>query len=240
MGGQGGDVLMFLIYTRVSTEEQAQDNRTSLEQQERICRGIAQARGLAEFDIEVYRDKGVSGSTPLCQRPSGKDLLDSIRPADIVVATKLDRLFRSAVDALQVAEIFKEKGAHLILPEFGLEPVTGNGAAKLFFTILSGVAEFERDMIRERMVTGKKGKKGRGGHAGGEAPYGYKIVGQGRDSVLVKDEAEQQVVALVKKLLRQGAEIKHIRQEILAAGFKTRTGKEFQRTQVLRIVEKAA
>ena len=55
---------MFLIYTRVSTLEQAEDNRTSLGEQERICRGIAMAKGVDKLDIAVYSDPGARNCSP--------------------------------------------------------------------------------------------------------------------------------------------------------------------------------
>lgn len=230
---------MFLIYTRVSTLEQAEDNRTSLGEQERICRGIAMAKGVDKLDIAVYSDPGESGSTPLKFRKDGKKLLADMKPGDFVCAAKLDRMFRSAVDALRTVEDFKEAGVNLILPELGLEPVTNNGTGKLFFGILSLVADFERSTINDRMRSGKIAKAARGGHTGGEAAYGLRIIGHGRDSRIEINEDEQKVIELVTRLRKRGESLSKIQRRLVKDDLKTRSGRDFQIVQIGRIVDHA-
>ncbi len=98
---------MLLGYVRVSTAEQAADDRSSLENQEKIIRGFAMAKGFSQFDTSVYSDPGVSASIPLRQRPAGKELLETAKAGDTIIASKLDRMFRSASDALSMLEVFK-------------------------------------------------------------------------------------------------------------------------------------
>lgn len=231
---------MFLIYTRVSTLEQAEDNRTSLSEQERVARGVAMARGVGPMDIAVYSDPGESGSTPLKFRKDGKKLIGDMKRGDVVCASKLDRMFRSAVDALKTVEEFKEAGVSLILPELGLEPVTDNGAGKLFFGILSLVADFERTTINERMRTGKLAKAKKGGHTGGEAPYGLRIIGHGRDARIEVNKDEQEIVDLVLRYRKRGESLSKIARRLMLNDMKTRTGKDFQIVQVKRIIDHAA
>jgi len=69
---------------------------------------------------------------------------------DVVITPKLDRMFRSALNALAVLGQLKERGVSLHMIDLGGD-VTGNGISKLVFTILSAVAEAERDRIRERI-----------------------------------------------------------------------------------------
>ena len=92
----------------------------------------------------------VSGSLPLAERPQGKLLLASLKPGDVVVTAKLDRMFRSALNALDVLAQLKAAGVSLHMIDLGGD-VTGNGVSKLVFTILSAVAEAERDRIREQI-----------------------------------------------------------------------------------------
>jgi DNA invertase Pin-like site-specific DNA recombinase len=230
---------MFLIYTRVSTLEQAEDNRTSLQEQERVCRGVAMARGFSGMDIVCYSDPGQSGAAPLKFRPDGKKLVNDMQSGDFVCAAKLDRMFRSAGDALQMIETFREADVRLILPEMGLDPVTDNGPGKLFFGILSLVADFERTTINDRMRSGKAAKKAKGGHTGGEAAYGLRIIGHGRDSKIEVDEREQEIVALITRLRKRGESTRRIQFRLNKDGFKTRTGKEFQHIQIKRIIDRA-
>ena len=61
----------------------------------------------------------MSGSKPLGERAQGKRLLKALRPDDVVIASKLDRIFRSALDALQTVEDFKGRGVSLHLLDLG-------------------------------------------------------------------------------------------------------------------------
>jgi DNA invertase Pin-like site-specific DNA recombinase len=72
------------------------------------------------------------------------------------------------------------------------------------FTLLAAVAEMERDRIRERMMDGRAGKLAKGGHGGGEAPYGWRIVGTGREAMREMNAAEQAVITKAKGLHMAG------------------------------------
>jgi putative DNA-invertase from lambdoid prophage Rac len=97
----------------------------------------------------VSSERGVSGSKPLADRPEGAALLSALQPGDTVITPKLDRMFRSASDALANLDAMKRKCISLHMIDLGGD-VTCNGIAKLVFTILSAVAEAERDRIKER------------------------------------------------------------------------------------------
>lgn len=228
---------MIFAYTRVSTAEQAADGSTSLAEQERKCRAIAQLRGADPTEVIVYSDPGVSGSIPLGDRPGGAKLITDTVEGDIVVAAKLDRMFRSASDALVTAETFKKRGIHLILIDQGSDPVTSNGVGKLFFSLLAAVAEFERERITERMTEGRKAKKIRAGHTGGKyATYGYRIEGHRRESRFVEDPHEQSVISRVKRMAQSGLGPQQIVLALRDDGIFSRTGRIFQTVQIQRIL----
>ena len=88
-------------------------------------------RGIDKFGLQIYVDAGVSGGMPFARRPAGADLLAAARKGDIVIASKLDRMFRNSLDALATAERFKEQGIHLVLFDLGQDPLTSDGMAKL-------------------------------------------------------------------------------------------------------------
>src|SRR5215471_18792907 len=134
-------------YVRVSTDRQADDGE-SLGTQQRIIEGYAMMNALTLNSIFVER--GISGSKPLGDRPEGAQLLAALNAGDAVITAKLDRMFRSALNALDVLGRLKERGVALHIIDLGGD-VTGNGISKLVFTILSAVAEAERDRIRERI-----------------------------------------------------------------------------------------
>jgi putative DNA-invertase from lambdoid prophage Rac len=188
-------------YSRVSTAEQA-DEGVSLAAQAQQIAGYCLMKGyeLAEHFVE----RGVSGSTPLADRPEGKRLLATIGKGDIVVSAKLDRAFRSAADALAVLEEFKDQGVGLHLIDLGGD-VAGNGISKMVFTILAAVAEGERDRIRERIRDAKRHLTSQGVFSGGIRPFGYDIVPDGDLRRLVPNPVEMSVIERMRSMRRDGA-----------------------------------
>jgi DNA invertase Pin-like site-specific DNA recombinase len=223
---------MYYIYARVSTAEQAAEGATSIDEQVRIGSAIATSRGADKFDIATFIDPGVSGSLPLAARPQGGELLAQLNKGDTLIATKLDRVFRNTLDAISTAKEFQEKGINLILVQFGPEPVCGNSHAKMFFGMLALVAEYERDMINERTQAGRAAKTKLNGHLGGQAPYGMRVVGAGRQAQLEPNPAEQEVIAFAASLRAQGMSDFHTARQLNKRGFKTRKGGVFFSTAV--------
>ena len=229
---------MFLIYGRTSTVEQAEEGAVSIPEQLRKSKALAQLRGVAGKDCIVFVDKGISGSTPLAFRPQGKEMLEGAQRGDTICSSKMDRLFRSAIDALQTADELKQRGVDLILIDVSADPVTGNGTGKLFFSILAVMAEFERDRIRERTEEGRRGKRARRGFMGGGVPIGFKVQGKGRDAQLEEDEREQAAIAWAKQAAEDGHKPSRIAR-YLSMYHPTRSGRKWQMVQVQRILARA-
>ena len=82
-------------------------------------------------------------------------MLGVVRLSDVVVAAKMDRMFRSAADALHVIEDFKKRRISLWLLDLGND-CSGNGISELIVTILAAVAQFERGLISERIKDAKR------------------------------------------------------------------------------------
>jgi putative DNA-invertase from lambdoid prophage Rac len=198
-------------YVRVSTERQV-DEGVSLGAQERALRGYALQHGLA-LD-RVFVEQGVSGSTPIGERPAGAKLLAALRPGDAVLTPKLDRMFRSALDALRVLDQLRARQVRLHLLDLGGD-VTGDGISKLVFTILSAVAEAERDRTRERIGEVKRDQRGRGRFLGGKRPVGYRV---GPDGELVADAREQAALAQARELRAAGWSLRQISTALAGRG----------------------
>jgi putative DNA-invertase from lambdoid prophage Rac len=179
-------------YTRVSLNIQV-DNGESLGVQERQISGYAQMNGW-EVD-NTFIEKGVSGSIPLGERPEGRELINILESGDVVISSKLDRMFRSALDALQVVALLKDKGVSLHLIDLGGS--VSNGHSKMFLTIAASFAEAERDRIRERILDVKKDQKERNRFLGGKIPFGYEVSEEG---FLVEKEEEQQAIQVIQEL----------------------------------------
>jgi len=193
-------------YCRVSTAQQAEGE--SLAAQERKLRGWAM---MNDHDIaEVFVEEGVSGSLPVRSRPQGTILFNKLVKGDIIVAVKLDRMFRSALDALQTVEELKNKGVSLILLDIG---EVSNGLAKVFLTIAAAFGEVERDMIRERVGAMKKDQKERGRYLGGIVPFGYT---KGSEGALEPVEEEQVIITAMKALRASNKPLRTIQAHVLA------------------------
>lgn len=199
-------------YCRVSTDRQA-DKGESLSLQRRIVEGYAMIHGtVVDF---VFVECGVSGSKSLAHRPEGAKLLDILKPGDVVITPKLDRMFRSVTDALNVCERLKVGGVSLHMIDLGGD-VTGNSVSKLVFTILSAVAEAERDRICERIRDVKAVQKARRRYLGGTVPFGWRLSGDGG---LVTCALEQKAICRMMELRRVGYSLRAIANTLKVAGF---------------------
>jgi len=142
------------IYVRVSKKEQNTTNQ--LLELRNYCK-----RNHYKIYKE-YIDKGISGSKS--SRPALDKMLQDVRDKkfDAVIVWKYDRLGRSTIHLLQVLEEIKNKKIRLVAVSQNID--TSSTYGKFFYTIISGFAELEREMIRERILLGlertkKEGKK---------------------------------------------------------------------------------
>jgi putative DNA-invertase from lambdoid prophage Rac len=198
-------------YCRVSTMKQANEGE-SLDVQRRQIEGYAHTHVLTLAGVLV--EEGVSGSVPVEDRPVGGQLFAKLQRGDIVIAAKLDRLFRSALDALKVVESLKTRGVKLHLLDLGGD-IAGNGLSKLFLTIAAAFAEAERDRIRERIGQVKADQKARGRYLGGKVPFGFR---RGDDGELVPHEAEQEAIREMAALRAEGEALRAIATAMAAKG----------------------
>lgn len=99
---------------------------------------------------EIYSEK-FTGTTK--DRPQFKAVLDAVQTGDTLIVTKLDRFARSAEDAIHIIKELHQNGVCVDILNMGMVDNTATG--KLLLTILAGFAEFERDMIVERLSEGK-------------------------------------------------------------------------------------
>jgi putative DNA-invertase from lambdoid prophage Rac len=116
--------------------------------------------------------------------------------------------------------------AFALQPEPNGTVVTGNGIAKLVFTILSAVAEAERDRIRERISTVKADQKERGRHLGGDAPFGFRVeyeydaAGKRKGGRLVPVPEQQEAIQAMRVMRQEGMSLRAIATALDAQGHK--------------------
>lgn len=131
----------------------------------------AQIKQLEEAGCESIFKEKVSGRTKE-DRGQFNILLDTVQEGDCIVVTKLDRFARSTKDALSTIEYLNNKGVSLIVLNMGGDKIdTGTAIGKLMITVLSGIAEFEADMIKERQIEGIAEAKARGVYKGRPKKY---------------------------------------------------------------------
>jgi putative DNA-invertase from lambdoid prophage Rac len=195
-------------YLRVSTSKQAEDGM-SIEVQEQQVEAYANLHNLSVNHWR--RDRGVSGSIPLAERFSGKILLEEVQSGDVIIAAKLDRMFRNARDALNTLEQLKNKGVALHFIDLGGDVC--NGIGKLVFTILSAVAEQERTRIRERISEAKEKMRSEDRYQGGKIPFGYRVDSDGK---LVDDELQQRCLKFMKVQRDEGHSYREISKRLMS------------------------
>ncbi|AYV67626.1 resolvase [Niallia circulans] len=131
----------------------------------------AQIKQLQEAECESIFKEKVSGRKTE-NREQFKLLLETVKDGDTIVVTKLDRFARSTKDALDTIDYIKSKGVSLIVLNMGGDKLdTGTAIGKLMVTVLSGIAEFEADLIRERQIEGIEEAKKRGVYKGRPKKY---------------------------------------------------------------------
>lgn len=134
-------------YARVSTLDQNLDRQVVMLKQ---C-GIN----------ELFTEK-ISGTKK--SRPELDRLLGKLQTGDTVIVESLSRLGRSTKNLIELVDLFQEKGVHLVSLKESIDTSTPSG--KLLFTLMSAIAQFERDIIAERTAEGLKAARARG-HVGG-------------------------------------------------------------------------
>jgi len=145
------------IYARVSTNQQDTENQI-LE-----LRRYVQARG---WETTEFVDQGFSGIKSEDQRPALKSLMKTAmkREIDAVIVWDFSRFARSMRQLVNALDTFKELGISFISIREGIDTTTANG--RLVFGIFAALSEFERNLIRDRVVLGLKRAKALGRHPG--------------------------------------------------------------------------
>jgi DNA invertase Pin-like site-specific DNA recombinase len=201
-------------YVRVSSDEQVETGQ-SLAVQTQQLHGWAQMHGRAI--AETFTEAGVSAADAFNTRPEGSRLWQTVQPGDSVVAAKLDRMFRSAADCLAVVEAFKARGVSLYLLDLngGADVVSGNGIARLFLTIVSAFAEFERDRLGERIRATKRKQRADGVYSGGRPQFGWTYDAARK---LVPVPEQQKAIKLIARLRGKGRTLRAIQAAVQKSG----------------------
>lgn len=197
-----GKVSRCAIYTRKSTDHNLDLEFNSLDAQREACEAYIKSQAHEGWCLvpAYYDDGGISGAS--LDRPALQTLLCEIQAGkiDVVVVYKVDRLTRSLADFAKLVEIFDQHGASFVSITQSFNTTTSMG--RLTLNVLLSFAQFEREVIGERVRDKIAASKRKGIWVGGPVPLGYASVN--KKLVIVPEEAET-VREIFKRYLELGA-----------------------------------
>jgi site-specific DNA recombinase len=209
------------IYTRKSTEEGLEMEFNSLDAQREACEAyVASQRAEGWLPVtDRYDDGGFSGGT--LERPALKRLRADIEAGkvDVVVVYKIDRLSRSLMDFSRLVEVFDQHKVTFVSVTQSFNTTTSMG--RLTLNVLLSFAQFEREVIGERIRDKFAASRKRGIWMGGWAPLGYEV----KDRKLIVNEADAKLVrSIFQRFLKNGSATTLAR-ELIAENVRNKYGK---------------
>jgi len=208
------------IYTRKSSEEGLDMEFNSLDAQRESCEAyVASQRSEGWATIrERYDDGGFSGGT--LDRPGLKRLLADIEDGliDVVVVYKIDRLSRSLMDFSKLVEVFDRNEVTFVSVTQSFNTTTSMG--RLTLNILLSFAQFEREVIGERIRDKVAASRKRGIWMGGYVPFGYDV----QDRKLVVNAAEAAAVRRIFERFVELGSATTLARELRAQEFRNKQG----------------
>jgi site-specific DNA recombinase len=220
------------IYTRKSSEEGLDMEFNSLDAQREACEAyVASQRSEGWATIrERYDDGGFSGGT--LERPALKQLLADIEAGliDVIVVYKIDRLSRSLMDFAKLVEVFDRNNVTFVSVTQSFNTTTSMG--RLTLNILLSFAQFEREVIGERIRDKFAASRKRGMWMGGFVPMGYDV----RDRKLVVNEVEAQTVRMIFERFVALGSASTLARALLAERVHNKRGKQIDKGFIYKLI----
>lgn len=184
------------IYARVSTRDQR--DRKTIEIQLNELKQYAESRGFMLSDKNFYVDDGISGTKGEDERPEFRRMMEDVRwkRIDVVLVWKFDRFARSVTQLANSLVEFEELEVDFISLKEQID--TSTSAGKFMFHVFSAFAEFERDLIRERVIAGIERAKQKGKRLGA------------RPWKLIDEETKNLYIEEIVKLRNEGRNLQQI------------------------------
>jgi DNA invertase Pin-like site-specific DNA recombinase len=175
----------------------------------------ASSKGWSELS-KTYEDSGQSGGS--LERPALQDLIADIESGvvDLVVIYKIDRLTRSLTDFVRLVDMFDRYSVAFVSITQSFD--TSDSMGRLILNILLTFAQFEREMIADRIRDSIAARKRRGKWTGGVPPYGYDVI----DGKLVINEPEADTVRHIFRRFLELGSYTALRKEVFASGMRTK------------------
>ena len=206
------------IYTRKSTDEGLEQDFNSLDAQREACAAFIQSQKHEGWTVlpTLYDDGGYSGGT--MERPALQRLLADIEAGriDVIVVYKVDRLTRALSDFAKLVEVFDRRGVSFVSITQQFNTTTSMG--RLTLNILLSFAQFERELIGERVRDKVAASKKKGMWMGGTVPLGY----DAKDRKLVINKAEARTVVDIYRRYLRLKSVRALQVELDAAGIRSK------------------
>ncbi|MBM4402387.1 MAG: recombinase family protein, partial [Candidatus Cloacimonetes bacterium] len=217
------------IYTRVSTDIQAEKEFSSCEAQEEKIRSFVQSQDNWQI-FKVYSDAGYTGANT--NRPALQELLEDVKQKkiDIVLAYKIDRLTRSPKDFYQLIEFFEQNNVNLISVTERFD--TSTPAGRLLRNIMLTFAQFERELTSERTKDKLLERVKRGMWNGGHTPFGY----ERENKKLIINKKEAEIIRLIFETYLETGSINQLFDLLKEKNIKNRQGKIFSKNHLALIL----
>lgn len=217
-------------YIRVSTEQQANDDKFGIDVQRKEILLYADINGYSIVDWKIDEVSGIKDD-----RPALNEILygDNVTnpPFEAVIVFKNDRLARDTKLYFYYLYTLEKKNIKLLSTKE--EFVEGSEFANIYRALLQFVAEQERKNIALRTSKGRSMKAQCGGYAGGRAPYGYEVI----KGVLTIKEQERPIVEFIFKEHDEGVPTLQIATHLWDEGFRTRKNTMFNESTVRSIIK---
>ena len=202
------------IYTRKSTDEGLEQAFNSLDAQREACTAFVLSQKHEGWMVlpSLYDDGGYSGGN--MERPALQRLIAEMEAGkvDVVVVYKVDRLTRSLSDFAKLVEIFDRRGVSFVSITQQFNTTTSMG--RLTLNMLLSFAQFEREIIGERVRDKIAASKKKGMWMGGMPPLGYDV----KDRKLVVNEDEAQIVVNIFQRYLMLKSVRDLKKELAASG----------------------
>ena len=208
------------IYTRKSHEEGLEQEFNSLDAQRESAEAYIESQKLLGWKAlpDRYDDGGYSGGT--MERPALKRMLADIDAGkvDVIVVYKIDRLSRALLDFTKMIDTFNDKGVCFVSVTQQISTTDSTG--RMMLNILMTFAQYEREVIAERIRDKVAAAKRRGKYCGGVAILGYDVDREVKKLIVNHEEAKT-VQYIFRRFLQLGS-AKKMGQELNSQGYRTK------------------
>lgn len=215
-------------YIRVSTEQQAEDDRHGIELQKKEILLYANTNGYDIVDWKIDKASGAQDDRPALNDVLYGDIANP--PVEAVIVFKNDRLARDTKLYFYYLFVLEKKNIKLLSTKE--EFAEGNEFTNIYRALMQFVAEQERKNIALRTSKGRSVKAACGGYSGGRAPYGYRV----ENGVLIINEDERKIVDFIFTEKAKGTSMLQMVTLLWDAGYRTRKGSMFQVSTIKSII----